>query len=215
VTAALFVLTAAAAAGDWLAVWKRLFRIEYVLKPLTLVLLLAAAASADLPVTKGWVLAALVFGLIGDVALMLSKDPLAKLDAAVLIGLGAFLVGHICYLGAFARYGQHGLYLLAGLLVVVGVAALTLPKILVRAKAMGGPELLAVVGTYAAMLAAVAVLAVGTASVLTAIGGLLFLGSDTVLAWERFVKRLPNGPVLVIVSYHAAQVLIVLGLIQH
>jgi hypothetical protein len=63
------------------------------------------------------------------------------------------------------------------------------------------------------VLGAMAVLAVGTKSVLTAIGGLLFLGSDTVLAWERFVKPIRGGPVIVIVSYHLAQALIILGLI--
>lgn len=214
-TATLFVLTGVIAAGDWLAVWKRFFRIEYALKPLTLVLLIAATASADLPVVKGWLLAALVLGLAGDVALMASLDQLGKLDAAFLVGLAAFLAGHVCYLAAFARYGVNGLQVLAGVLVVVGTAALTLPKILIRAQRVGGQELMAIVGTYAAMLGAMAVLAVGTASVLTAIGGLLFLASDTVLAWERFVKRLPSGPVIVIITYHTAQVLIVLGLIQH
>ncbi len=212
-TATLFVIAALAAIGDWLAVWQRFFRIEYLLKPLTLVLLIAATASADLPEIKVWVLAALVLGLIGDVALMLSKDDAGRLDGAFLIGLAAFLAGHVCYLAAFARYGLGGLQMLAGLLVVVGSAALTLPRVLSGAKRAGGQELMAVVGTYAAVLAAMAVLAVGTKSVLTAVGGLLFLGSDTVLAWERFVKPVRGGPVVVIVSYHLAQALIVLGLI--
>jgi uncharacterized membrane protein YhhN len=215
VTATLFVLTGVIAAGDWLAVWKRYFRIEYALKPLTLVLLIAATATADLPTAKGWVLAALVFSLVGDIALMLSKDQAGKLDAAFLLGLSAFLAGHVCYLAAFARYGLHGVQLLAGLLVVVGSAALTLPRILLRAKRIGGQELMAIIGAYAGVLGAMAVLAVGTASVPTAIGGLLFLASDTVIAWERFVKQIPRGPVLVIVTYHLAQLLIVLGLIQH
>jgi uncharacterized membrane protein YhhN len=214
VTATLFVLTGVIAVGDWLAVWKRYFRIEYALKPLTLVLLIAATVTVDLPDTKGWVLAALGFGLLGDIALMLSKDLAGKLDAAFLLGLTSFLAGHVCYLAAFARYGLHGVQLLAGVLVVAGSAALTLPRILLRAKGIGGQELMAIIGTYAAVLGAMAVLAVGTASVLTAIGGLLFLASDMVIAWERFVKRIARGPVLVIVTYHVAQILIVLGLIR-
>ena len=213
-TVALFVAAAVAALGDWVAVWQRFFRIEYLLKPLTLAVLIAATMSADLPGdVKPWVLAALALGLIGDVALMLSRDDAGALDGAFLIGLAAFLAGHVCYLAAFARFGLGGLQMLAGLLVVVGSAALTLPRVLSGAKRAGGQELLAVVAAYAAVLAAMAVLAVGTKSVLTAIGGLLFLGSDTVLARERFVKPIRNGPVVVIVSYHLAQALIVLGLI--
>jgi uncharacterized membrane protein YhhN len=214
VTATLFAVAAVAAVGDWLAVWQRFFRIEYLLKPLTLVFLIAAAASGDLPSgVKPWVLAALVLGLVGDIALMLSKGEAGGLDGPFLIGLGAFLAGHVCYLAAFARYGLGGVQMLAGLLVVVGAAALTLPRVLSRAKGVGGQELMAVVGTYAAVLGAMAVLAVGTTAVLTAVGGLLFLGSDTVLAWERFVKPIRSGQVIVIVSYHLAQALIVLGLI--
>ena len=213
-TVTLFVAAAVVALGDWLSVWQRFFRIEYLLKPLTLALLIAATLSADLPGdVKPWVVAALALGLVGDIALMLSSDDAGALDGAFLIGLAAFLAGHVCYLAAFARYGLGGLQLLAGLLVVVGVAALTLPRVLSGANTAGGRELTAVVGTYAAVLAATAVLAVGTKSVLTATGGLLFLGSDTVLAWERFVKPIRRGPVIVIVSYHLAQALIVIGLI--
>jgi uncharacterized membrane protein YhhN len=70
-----------------------------------------------------------------------------------------------------------------------------------------------VVAAYAGVLAAMAVLAVGTASVLTGIGGLLFLASDTLLAEDRFVRPRRYGDVLVIVTYHLAQGLILAGLI--
>jgi uncharacterized membrane protein YhhN len=201
------------AIGDWIAVWRRWSRAEYALKPLTLVLLLAATATADLPVIKGWVLAALVCSLVGDIALMLSTDRAEALDRPFLIGLAAFLAAHVCYLAAFVRYGVAALHVIVGLLIVAGSAALTLPRILLRARRIGGAELAGVIAAYAAVLGAMAALAVGTASPLTAAGGLLFLASDTIIAWERFVARIRNGPVLVIVSYHLAQLCIVAGLI--
>jgi uncharacterized membrane protein YhhN len=212
VTATLFVLTVLVAVGDWVAVEKRWFRIEYALKPLTLVLLLAATASADLPIAAGWVLAALVLALLGDIALMLSADRPGAVDGRFLLGLSAFLAGHVCYLIAFVRYGLHGAQLIAGLLVVVGIAALTLPRILTRVARAGGQELLAAVGAYAAVLATMTVLAVGTALPPTAAGGILFLVSDTLLAQNRFVRRVPHGELAVMVTYHLAQLLIVLGL---
>jgi uncharacterized membrane protein YhhN len=213
VTVTLFALAGVAALGDWLAVWQRFFRIEYALKPLTMVLLIAATASADLPVVKVWILAGLVFGLVGDVALMLSAEQADRPDGAFLIGLGAFLAGHVCYLVAFARSGLNAVQLLAGLLVVVGVAALTLPRVLAGALRAGGRELMGVVAGYAAVLAAMAGLAVGTAALLTGVGGLLFLASDTVLAEDRFVRPRRYAPLIVIVTYHLAQGLIVLGLV--
>ncbi len=61
-------------------------------------------------------------------------------------------------------------------------------------------------------LSAVAVLGVGTAAIATAAGGILFLASDSLIAWERFVHRVPHGPLAVIVTYHLAQALILIGL---
>ena len=213
-TVVLLALTAVIAAGDWFAVERRLFRLEYLLKPLTIIVLIAAAASADLPVVKVWVLAALVFGLLGDVGLMLSDKDAEKPDLPFMLGLGSFLVGHVCYLAAFARYGIHSTTALAGALIVLGAALLTLPKVLAGAWESGGRELVAVVTLYALMLSAMTVLAVGTSAVATAIGGVLFLASDMLIAIERFVTKLKRGALLVIVTYHAAQVLIVVGLIR-
>jgi uncharacterized membrane protein YhhN len=213
VSDALFIATGVVAIGDWIAVWRRLPRVEYALKPLTLAMLIAATATADLPAIKGWVLAALVFSLVGDIALMISTDRTGGPDRPFLVGLAAFLAAHVCYLAAFVRYGVASLQLIVGLLIVAGSAALTLPRILLHARRIGGAGLAGIVAAYAAVLAAMSVSAVGTTSALTAAGGLLFLASDTIIAWQRFVAPIRNGPVLVIVSYHLAQLGIVLGLI--
>src|SRR6476659_2733685 len=176
-------------------------------------LLLLATLSADVPVAKGWVLAALAFSLVGDIALMLSTERPGAVDGAFLLGLSAFLAAHICYLAAFARTGRHAVQLVAGVLVVGGSAALTLPRILQHVRRSAGQEVMAIVGAYAGMVGATAVLALGTAVPLTAVGGLLFLASDTTLAWARFVRRVPHGELAVMVTYHLAQLLIVLGLV--
>jgi uncharacterized membrane protein YhhN len=46
----------------------------------------------------------------------------------------------------------------------------------------------------------------------TAVGGVSFLCSDTLIARDRFVARVPHGKVLIIVTYHLAQFLILIGL---
>ena len=150
---------------------------------------------------------------LGDVGLMLSRDEDGPPDLPFLLGLGSFLVGHVCYLVAFALHGLRGWQLLAGVLVVGGIGALALPKVLPGARRVGGTSLMVVVAGYAAVLSAVAVLGVGTALVATAAGAVLFLVSDTLIARERFVARLPHGPLAVIVSYHLAQGLILAGLV--
>jgi uncharacterized membrane protein YhhN len=211
VTVALLIAAAVLAVGDWLAVHFRLFRIEYVLKPATLAVLVAAAAVADLGSLKPWLVAALALGLLGDVGLMLSDG---RPDPPFLAGLGAFLLGHVAYIVAFTRYGLHSLDVVAGALVVVGIAGLALPAVLRGAAASAGRDFALLVAGYAAVLSCMAVLAAGTGVVATAVGGALFLVSDTLIGRERFVARLANGPLLIIVTYHVAQFLILIGLIH-
>jgi uncharacterized membrane protein YhhN len=212
VTVTLLIVAGVFALGDWAAVHDRRFRLEYVLKPLTLGLFIAAAISADLGVAQPWVVAALGFGLLGDIGLMLSHD--GRADPPFIAGLAAFLVGHVCYLVGFLRVGVRSLDLLAGLLVVLGVAGLALPAVLRGASRAAGPQFAVVVGVYSAVLSAMTVLAVGTGIVATAIGGALFLASDTLIARERFVAPVRRGPLLVIATYHLAQFLILVGLIK-
>lgn len=211
-TLGLLIAAAVLAVGDWTAVRLRLFRIEYALKPLTLAVLLAAAASADLGPARPWMLAGLAFGLVGDVALLGRGDDPA--DRAFLVGLGAFLVGHLAYAVAFLRVGERGIDVLAGALIVAGVSALALPRVLRGAALAGGRRLAGAVAGYAGVLAAMTVLGVGTGIAAVAAGGVLFLASDTLIARERFVRPVRDGPLLVIVSYHLAQFLIVLGLVR-
>jgi uncharacterized membrane protein YhhN len=207
----LLVIAALAAVGDWVAVELRLFRVEYLLKPATMVLLLAAAATADLGDLKPWVLGALAFGLIGDIGLMLSDG---TADLPFVAGLGASLLGHVWYVVAFLRAGIHGIDLLAGVLVVAGVAGLTLPPVLRGVTRSAGRELGFVVAAYAAILSAMTVLGVGTAIVATAVGAALFLVSDTLIARARFVAPVPHSSLLIVMTYHLAQFLIVIGLMH-
>jgi len=217
VTTTFLVLAGVAALADWTAVARRQHLVEFILKPLTLALLIVAVGFGHLGDAKPAVLAALALGLIGDVALLFSPDDQSAesdLDPAFLAGLGAFLLGHIAYLVAFARHGLHGWQAVAGLLVVAGAVVLAMPRVLQGARASGGTLLAVIVGGYAAVLATMVILAFSTAAIPTAVGGLLFLASDTTLAWNRFVRPMIRGPLIVIVTYHLAQLLIVIGLLK-
>ncbi|MDP9091733.1 MAG: lysoplasmalogenase [Actinomycetota bacterium] len=207
-----FALTGLVALVDWVAVARVAHRVELAAKPLTLALLLVAACFADLGSAKGWVLAALVLGLIGDIALMFAQQ--GATDLAFLGGLACFGLGHLAYVVAFVRHGLHGWQVLAGVLVVGGATSLVMPRVLRAVQAAGGGVLAGAVALYAVALGAMAILGLGTGAVATAIGALLFLASDTTLSWDRFVQPLLRGPTIVIVTYHVAQVLIVIGLIR-
>lgn len=149
-----------------------------VIKPFP-ALLLACVNPALAPVLVCWA--------AGD-ALLLDKDRF------FLHGLGAFLVGHVAFIA------------LVGSATGVSLPALGLGlalAITVLGRIWGGlkPKLRAPVLVYALTL--IGVLAVAAAAGATG-GAVLFLISDTVLAWNRFRKPLPRGDLLVMVTYYAA-----------
>lgn len=211
-TATLLIVAALAALGDWAAVAQRRRHLEWLLKPLVLLLITLAAASADLSTGKAWLVLAFVYSLIGDIAIMLAEDELGSTDPRFLFGVVAFFAAHVCFIGGFVDHGLHSLQALAGLLVVAGTSALVMPRLLPAVLRTGGTRLMLLLGGYSLSLAAMVVLGVGTASIGVAVGAVLFLASDSLLAWDRFHTRIPNGPLAVAITYHLAQLLILVGM---
>ena len=44
-------------------------------------------------------------------------------------------------------------------------------------------------------------------------GALLFMASDSLIGWNRFVQEIRSASVLIMVTYHLGQVLLVIGLL--
>ena len=61
------------------------------------------------------------------------------------------------------------------------------------------------VSFYAVLIAVMVWAALQQRSVLFALGALLFLASDMILAWNRFVEHLSNSGLLILVPYYLAQ----------
>jgi uncharacterized membrane protein YhhN len=97
----IWVLPACFALVDWYAVARGDRRTEVWAKPLVLTSLIVVAAVLGATGTAAgtWLLVALLFGLLGDVALL--SDSLPRFRA----GVAAFLVGHLAYLVCFASLG--------------------------------------------------------------------------------------------------------------
>jgi uncharacterized membrane protein YhhN len=221
---------------DWLAVAQGARQTERIAKPLVLAaLLMAAVVSHPLkPVVHGWLIAALALGLVGDLALVTEHRPeLATVGGQhatrsprltgestgrstgwlFLAGLLAFLLGHLSYARAMQLYGLDRLSLAFGLLLVL-IALLSFGyRILAGAHALGGGTMTLGVTLYMVALGSAVVLGVGTAQLWIAGGILLFAISDLVLASDRFVQARPLAPMVVIISYHLAQALLLLGLL--
>ncbi len=203
----LLVLALVVAAVDWWAVATDRRPVEYVAKPATMVVLLAAALALD-PVDgtqRTWFVVALVLSLAGDVFLMLPRDLFVP-------GLASFLLGHVAYVVGL----WSGDTSTTGLLVGVAIIAVALPLLggrIVRAVRAGDePELLGPVAAYILVISAMVVSAGASGQPLALAGALSFYASDALIAWGRFVRELPNGRVAVMVTYHLAQLALVASL---
>lgn len=182
----------------------------FVAKPLTTVLLIVRAAGRgyDEPRVRRWILAGLVLSLVGDVALLWPKE-------GFLPGLVAFLLAHLAYIAAFctrARFLSRRTPFAAYAVVAGAVLMHLWPGV---PAALRVPVLLYVLclASMAAQAAAVWLAARGTADAVlarsAAIGGVLFVASDALLATNKFAGPLPLAPLLVLSTYWTAQWFIV------
>jgi uncharacterized membrane protein YhhN len=208
--AVLLALTLAVAVVDWIAVQLGRRPVEYVAKPLTMVVLIATALALDVGddgTARAFIVAGLVLSLAGDVFLMLPDR-----ERWFVFGLGAFLLGHLAYVPGLWLLGISVPWLVAGLvLVLVGVA--TVGRRIVRGVGEREPRLVAPVTAYIAVISAMVVSAVGTASAFAIAGALLFYVSDSLIAVTNFIQDHPMGRLAVMVTYHLAQVGLVLALV--
>jgi uncharacterized membrane protein YhhN len=197
-SAALAILSAPWGLGEpWL---------NFVFKPLTTLLIIAHAwpRGRGTPGVRGPVLAGLILSLGGDVALLWPQQ-------GFLPGLVSFLLAHLAYLWAFTRgvrfaarplpfvaYGALAAAILAWLWPSVP-AALRIPVLayvlcLASMAAQAGVVGLAARGTPDAARART-----------LALGGALFLCSDTLLAINKFALPLPLSGLWILLTYWAAQ----------
>jgi uncharacterized membrane protein YhhN len=199
-----FALAAVFAFVDWVGVVRGDRRLRWIGKPGVMLALIAAALMADgaPPAARAWFVAALVLSLIGDVALLLP-------DHWFIVGLGAFLVAHLAYIGGMVQLDLRWAW---GALVVAIAAALVGPAILKAVKA-GHPSLLGPVVVYLVVISAMAVTAWCTHEAWLIVAAMLFFASDATLGWGRFVTPTrpgpdharPPGALAVMVTYHGAQ----------
>jgi uncharacterized membrane protein YhhN len=216
-TAAAFAVAAVFALGDWAARTRRESDrrarvVEYVCKPATLGALLVAAVVLDPAAAasdrRAWFVAALACSLVGDVLLMLPRDLFVG-------GLAAFLLGHVAYLGGFWTRGPAGAALAIAVAVVVVAVVPLGRRILGALAARAEPvELRAAVTVYMVVISAMLATALATGNVLAGAGAALFVASDSMIAWDRFVGRFAWAPVAIMVTYHLGQAGLVASLLR-
>ena len=180
--------------------------LKYLLKPGTMLLILALASLGAKGVRGGLLVTGLLFSLAGDIFLMLPHDSFVQ-------GLGSFLVAHLLYILAFPTGRPFlSLWNLAVAVVLAACATLVYRRVQPGVQRAGGGGMVKAVGVYVAVITLMVWRALGSGSFLTAIGALLFYLSDALLAWDRFVARFSWAEYGVMGTYFAAQYLLALSL---
>lgn len=176
------------AVADWVAVGIRWRPAELLLKPAALAVLIGWVATEPAP--NWWLVAALVFSLAGDVFLMV------HVFAA---GVAAFLLAHFAYLGTIPAPLAARLAWWTAVLVVTAPLGLRIAARVPRARLRAG------LVVYMLALTAMTGSAIASGLPAATAGAALFLASDTLIAWDRFVAPQPWARPVIMATYHLAQ----------
>ncbi len=165
------------------------------------------------------ILFGLLFATLGDVLLMFAGG---KYDSLFfLMGLGAFLITHLCYLGGFLSevslksgyLRREPLWVIPFLVFLAGFLYWLWPGI---PEGMRQP-----VSLYALVISAMAVSVLNTKERMNPevfsslmVGALLFMLSDCLIAVYRFGYPVPGARVLIMLTYITGQWLIVRGVAE-
>jgi uncharacterized membrane protein YhhN len=193
-----FLLARPLTAGDW----------PVICKFLSILLLAVLGSRVD-----GLLGGALALSSLGD--FLLGVRRLGSLDAESLslLGLGSFLIAHLVYIALFRKY-RVLVWWKPGWARVSGVLAILVPlgSVLRILQHSLGSMLIPVV-VYSLVLSGMGISAMlaDLGTPLAALGALLFIASDTMIAISKFLGSFPGNEPLIWITYYSAQFLILLG----
>lgn len=184
---------------------------HYLGKPLATALIFLLALSHAPSSTRPYVLAillGLLCSLAGDIFLMLPGD-------RFIAGLISFLLAHVAYIFAFATAPETTFTFASSLPLL---PLLLYAAVIFRQLAPHLGSLRLPVFVYLLVIVAMAWCAVDhwrvaqtAPAALAAFGAVLFVLSDSTLAWNRFIGRFKSAQVIVLGTYFTAQWLIALS----
>jgi uncharacterized membrane protein YhhN len=190
------------------AEWRRDTKLRILTKPIASLAFIAVGVlgMGDSDYAR-WVVAGLVLGAVGDVALLGSSN------RAFLLGLGAFLLGHLSYVVAAAQVRSPADWITdahAFAFIPIAIALTALQWLWPRLGSMRIPVIGYMLAIVAMMIGAIAV---GRASTLPTrvcfvVGAALFFASDLAVARDKFVEKSFTNRAWGLPAYYAGQLFI-------
>lgn len=212
------VLTLLAAILEVIAVQKNNKKLELMAKPAVMIFLFIwLLNSTGLQGNALWFGLGLVFSLLGDLLLIHSSERM------FMLGLSAFLLTHIFYIMGFQdELLNFTAWSFILIFIIYSNGIRILRRIVGAMRAQGQNTSVMPVIVYGLVLSLMLFAAMSTifnpawktsASFFVSVGAFLFLLSDLVLAWNKFVSPITNGHILNIVAYYLGQIGLIAGVI--
>lgn len=124
------------------------------------------------------------------------------------IGLSAFLIGHLFYTAAFItkwKFSWIRLCTIIPILIYAGIMANQLVRSMQNTDNEG---LIIPVMIYLLIILSMGGFSIMSGNIWSMIGSTLFIISDSILAWNKFVSDVAYSSVLIMLTYYTAQFLI-------
>jgi uncharacterized membrane protein YhhN len=175
----------------------------------SMALLLAFAAAVHPSVReRRWLMLALVFSAAGDALLAIPWW-----TASFVLGLAAFLLAHLCFLGALVPLARSSVRSRPRLVAVAAMCVACAALLVWFWPQLGREGLTVPVTVYIVVLGAMvcAALLARLPTIWTAVGAVFFAGSDAMIGISRFVLGNEALAVPIWWAYAAAQILITAG----
>lgn len=201
---ALGIAAAIVCAVNWVSRWRGSLPLELFTKPTATVLIAALGVACAVDGREHAPTAALAAGIVGFVCCLAGDIALLPAVDRFVVGLGAFLVGHLAFVVMFAVLGLDvwwlGVIALGGAAVVAAVVG----RPIVAGAVAKAPAYAMPVRAYLAVISVMAVVGWATGRPAAVLGSASFVASDSVLGWEQFVSERRWMPVVIMVTYHGA-----------
>ena len=205
-----------AALTGW-GIWKTNRPLQFIAKPaVMIVLVIYLWTSLGLGGASLWFGLGMLLSLAGDIFLL-------WLDRFFIYGLLAFLLAHIAYLIGFNTPSSPPAAWGFVMALIIGLGGLRVMRRILSAMTGEKARLRIPVAIYGAVISLMLLSAMlkltdsawgAGASLLVASGAFLFVASDIVLAWNKFVSPIQNGRMINIGLYHLGQICIATGVVM-
>ncbi len=202
---------------DWFAVAKSIKKMEYVCKPgVMLVLLFYLYLTTLFSNRIFWFAFGICFSLVGDIFLMLPRKQF-------MTGLIFFLLAHLSYIGGFINFNPD--LNLAGVILLVAISIVSYRiyrliasrKIYFVKRSLKFPIMIYTTAIslmlFCAMLSLTSATWFFIPAFMVSLGAFLFYVSDSILAVNRYVPGMHLGRMIIMMTYHCGQGLIIIGIV--